>query len=59
MVGDDVVTEGDETGSGKWLGHSIGFLGTGLCPDEFELLVSTAVVVTEEVVTDTDVSGVL
>ena len=59
MVGDDVVTESDEVGSGKWFGHTIGFLGTGFCPDEFELLVAAAVVVTEEVVTDTDVSGVL
>ena len=59
VVGDHVVAEGDEVCSGQRLGHAVGFLGRRRGPNEFELLAPASVVLSQEVVADADVAGVL
>ena len=58
VVGDDVISEGTEICSGQGLGHVVCLLVTGLGPNKSELFVTTTVMVSEEVVTNTDVTGV-
>ena len=58
MVRDDLVAEGLEVCPGQWFRHAVGFLGFGLGPYELELFAAATVVVSKEVVGNTNVASV-